>query len=689
MAKDPYKYFRVEARDLVQELNRGLLELEKDGQTRELVSRLLRLAHTLKGAARVVKQVEVAELAHAVEEVLTPFRQGDTPVPRERITELFRLLDAIGARLKAIEPSARTEGKGPAQTPAVEELFQTVRVDVEDIDRLLDRVAAASVAVDAARSGTARLDESIGMVRALGDALATRRNGEGNGPSAVWVKAHTILDRLLLALEQTHHALGVRLERADREIRQARGLARELRLVPASAVFASLERTARDAAESLGKKVRFEATGGDNHLDTHVLGALRDALLHVVRNAVAHGIESESERVVAGKSAVGVVRLSVERQGHRLAFACQDDGRGLDLAAIRQAAVRRHLVSPEQVAALGMEAAVQLLFQGGVSTTASVTELSGRGIGLAVVRDITTRLKGELVARTEAGRGTTVEICVPVSLASIPALAVDVAGTVASLPLESVCAALRVKHDEIARSPEGDAIVYEGQALPFLPLSMAIGRQDPRTRQSRSWSVVVLQADNAQVAVGVDRLLGTSSVVMKGLPPALGTIPNVAGASFDAEGSPQLVLDPVGLAAEVRAKRGSLIAPVAPVRPKVLVIDDSLTTRMLEQSILEAAGYEVDLATSGEEALEMAKKHRYTLFIVDIEMPGMDGFQFIEGTKRDPALREIPSILVTSRASMEDRRRGEEVGARAYIVKSEFDEAGFLQRIRDLIARSE
>ncbi|MGH8643184.1 MAG: response regulator [Gammaproteobacteria bacterium] len=316
-----------------------------------------------------------------------------------------------------------------------------------------------------------------------------------------------------------------------------------------------------------------------------------------------------------------------------------------------------------------------------------MSEISGRGIGLEVVREITTRLKGELSARSEVGNASTVEIRVPISLASIATLAVEAGGMVAFLPLDGVRAALALTPEEITRSPEGDAAFYEGQAIPFLPLSVMLARQAPKDRRSPSWLVTVIQADTSRVAVGVDRLLGTSHVVMKPLPPPIDTIPTVAGAAFDAEGNPHLVLDAAGLIAVVRTRRASL-APSAPlIRPRVLVIDDSLTTRMLEQSILQSAGYDVDVAISGEEALAKAKGHSYALFVVDIEMPGMDGFEFIERTRSHPILRRIPSILVSSRASPVDKRRGEEVGARAYIVKSEFDEAGLLQRIHELVGQ--
>ena len=237
---------------------------------------------------------------------------------------------------------------------------------------------------------------------------------------------------------------------------------------------------------------------------------------------------------------------------------------------------------------------------------------------------------------------------------------------------------------QIARTAQGDTVLYEGKVIPFLPLARAISADDSSPGTARPWSAVIVEGTNGTAALGVDRLLGTMNLVLHPLPDLAPAAAVVAGASFDAKGTPQLVLDPDGLVAE--AQHG--ITPGfqrAPARPAILVIDDSLTTRMLEQSILESAGYEVDIATSGEDALEKASHKRYALFLVDIEMPGIDGFAFIERARSDPTLRDIPSILVSSRASLEDHQRGQAVGAQAYIVKSEFNQGKFLERIRKLV----
>jgi two-component system chemotaxis sensor kinase CheA len=373
----------------------------------------------------------------------------------------------------------------------------------------------------------------------------------------------------------------------------------------------------------------------------------------------------------------------VERRGNHVAFVCRDDGRGIDVEAVRTTAVARGLVPASQASGLSTDQVIGLLLRGGLTTSRDVTELSGRGIGLDVARETAARLKGELSIRSEPGRGTTVEIRVPVSLAALHGLVVESAGTLATIPLEAIRQTLRVSATDVARSAGSDSILHEGKVIPFLPLDRVLGRSTSSSRARRAWSAVVVQIGDRSVAVGVDRFLGTSSIVLRSL--AVAADPIVAGASLDAEGNPQLVLDPNELVAAAERGYGAALDGTTTRPAPILVIDDSLTTRMLEKSILESAGYEVEIAVSAEEALSKACDGRFSLFVVDVEMPGMDGFEFVETTRADPTLRSIPAILVTSRNAPEDRRRGEQAGARAYIVKGEFDQGKLLQTIRSLI----
>jgi two-component system, chemotaxis family, sensor kinase CheA len=680
MAPDPYKYFRVEARELLDGLTEGVLELEKGRAERERVTSMLRLAHTLKGAARVVKQPAMAELAHGMEDLLSPYRDDERTVSKEQAREMLQMLDQIGSGLAALDAPPDRSVRVAAR-PAQEEPLETVRVEVEEVEILLGRLSEAGAELASIENEMEALQRARRMANVLVEQLQSRgevRNGSVTG------RVRTLSGQLLESLQLVDRRLGESVERIAREFDQARELVNRMRLLRSAAIFPPLTRVARDAAVMLGKQVEFAPAGGDIRLDAQVLTILRDALVQLVRNAVAHGIESAERRASAGKPPCGRVELRIERRGNGVAFLCRDDGGGFDLGAIRRVAIQKRVISPAHAEGLGLQDAMDLLLRGGLSTTGQVDEISGRGIGLDIVRAAVTRLKGEISVETFPGRGTTVEICVPASLTSVLALTVASDGVVASLPLDCVRQTLRVEGPEIARCGVHESISYQGRPIPFLRLSCALGMEESTFTPRERCSTVVVGSGPDLAAIGVDRLMGTGTVLVRALPALAPAARVVNGATLDNEGNPQVFLDPAGLVEAASQGHRRLLAPAAASAP-VLVIDDSLTTRMVEQGILESAGYQVELATSGEEALEKALARPYSLFLVDVEMPGIDGFEFVSRTRADPVLRDVPAILVTSRASSEDRRRGEESGARAYIVKGEFEQNHFLKTIQQLV----
>lgn len=701
MAKDPYQYFRVEARELLDGLTQGILQLEKGASAplSQEVARLLRLAHTLKGAARVVMQPRIAERAHTVEGILTTYRESELPLSNSQQSELLQLLDEISSYLAAI--SSLATNLTPTRLPA-EEPLETLRVEIQEMDSLLQTITEAGVQLGALRKGIGDAERLHDLTSLLLDLLTVRpaenRDVAAAAPAlAGMARARLLAEELRTNLDHFQRSLAVDLERVDGAFVEMRDLTHRLRLIPAQTVFASLERSVRDAAQTLGKRVAFDASGGEVRLDANVLASLRDALMHVVRNAVAHGVESEAERIALAKPPAGQLRLEVLRRGSRVAFVLTDDGRGIDVEAVRKVAVARGIVPAAAAKALSADQVIALLGSAGVvglTTSIEVTELSGRGIGLDVVRATLSQLKGEMSIRSEPGRGVRVEVQVPVSIAALQGLVVEAGGARVAIPLDAVQQTLRVGDAEVARSAEGDSILHAGKVIPFLPLELMLRRSGSggpnlgNRVNSGSCSAVVVQAGGRCVALGVERLLGAATIVMRELPSVVEADTVVAGASLDAEGTPQLVLDPAGLVAAAERSRGATFKAAAEAHAQpapILVIDDSLTTRMLEQSILEAAGYQVELAVSAEDGLIKAHDHRYSLFIVDVEMPGMDGFGFVAQTRADPVLRDIPAILVTSRDAVADRLRGQQVGASAFIVKGEFDQMQLLQTIRTLI----
>jgi len=686
MAKDRYKYFRIEARELLEGLNQNVLEIEKGGQGKELAARILRAVHTLKGAARVVKQTAIADLAHSIEDVFAEYREEHVVVSQEHLNQTLGLLDAIANKVASLD-SADRESTADGVRPGTEEFFETVRVEIGEIDKLLVGVSESAVQIRALRREIAAVERAQQLASRLIDDLALQGKSEANGISTPIrdTKVRALVEELHSHIERLGRGLTSGMDQVEAEFAQVGEATNRLRLLPAATIFASLERAVRDAAQSLQKDVLFESFGGDNRLDAHVLAALRNALFHVVRNAVAHGIEPPAERMASGKRPQGRVELRVERRGSRVAFICRDDGGGIDLEAVRLAATRRGLVATSQASSLSLEESVRLILKGGVTTAVTVDNVSGRGIGLDVVRETTARLKGEVNIVSGRSTGTSVDICVPVSRSSLAALEVEAGATVTSLPLDTVRQILRISDRDIARSAQKESIIYEGKVIPFMSLAQVLNKRPSANRGQRAWSAIVLEASSGTAAVGVDRLVGTSNVVVRSLPSLAEAGPVVAGASLDTEGNPQLVLDSEGLVSIAILGGMPASADAFAKQAPILVIDDSLTTRMLEQSILESAGFEVDVASSGEEGLARAQDKQYSLFLVDVEMPGIDGFEFVSRAQADTRLHGVPSILVTSRSEAEDRRRGEQAGARGYMAKGEFDQGYLLQMIQKLL----
>jgi two-component system chemotaxis sensor kinase CheA len=682
VARDPYEYFRIEAREIRDGLGRGVLQLDK-GATPEIVAGLLRLAHTLKGAARVVRQPLIADHAHAIEEALAPVRESEGRVERALVDRLLSLTDAISSEIAKLDAPTAARPVAPQSSAPVDDDLRAARPESADLDGLLAGVAEATTQLRGLRRHATAVEQARRLSNLLIDQIAPGPAAESPAAlGASGAKARSTAEQLRAVIGGVERDLSDAIEQTDRELREVREAAERLRLLPVGTLFMSLERVVRDTAPSLGKEATFSARGGDVRLEAAVLSFVQSALIQMVRNAVAHGIEAPTERARVGKPRAGHVELDVTRRGNRVAFTCRDDGRGIDVDAVRRVAAQRGLLPSDGEPRAAGEI-LRLLLKGGLTTAGAITQAAGRGIGLDIVRDAAKRLGGDVTVETNANRGTTLTLDVPLSLSALDALLVDVGGVSAAIPLAAVRRTIRLAEGDVTRTPDGDAIVYEGKVIPFVPLRRTLGQQVTFAAER---SVVVIEGNTALAAVGVARLLGVSNVIVRPLPTMAAAAPLVIGASLDADGAPQLVLDPAALVSDAVGRVRTEPAPT-PQAAVVLVIDDSLTTRMMERSILESAGYEVDLATSAEEGLDKARARRYQLFLVDVEMPGMDGFSFVEQTRADPSLREVPAILVTSRNAPEDRRRGIEAGASDYVVKGDFDQNALLATIRRLVRR--
>ena len=711
MAKDPYRFFRIEARDLLRQMSEAVLAAEQ-APAPDLPPRLLRLAHTLKGAASVVRQPGIAAQAHAIEDLLTPLRDRAEAPGRADLDALLALIDAAGDAITALDapaaagaptpPRAESTGTGTGTGTGSGSGSGSAAAAYERVPH-----PAGASAVDAGLTGLVGLPadagtadpadagdpDPIGAILTIPQLMPEELDGlladiaRTQGHLAPIERAAALLRELRAGLQGQQEALAGPLARIEDQIeRGARQLARELvalrdgaeqlRLLPAAQLFAPLQRTARDAARSQDKQARLTGHGGDVKLEAALLNAVSGALVQMVRNAVAHGIELPAERIAAGKPPQGRIELRIERRGREVLFCCADDGAGLDLEAVRRTAIDKGIPG---AARLDDDALIERLLRGGLSTARRVDALAGRGVGMDLVRDTADRLGGRLTLSSRRGEGTTVELCVPLQLAALRAIRVS-AGTVAAwVPLDAV--------ECVLQRPvlNGAHLIVGDELLPHLPLADAL--QPGQATAAAPRSALVLRTGGQRAALGVDALDGVTSVVLRPPPALLPPSPLIAGLALDAAQQPVPVLAAEGLIAAARQARPRPVP--APARTgTILVIDDSLTTRMLEQSILEAAGYRVHMAASAEDGLEAAQRERYALILVDVEMPGMDGFEFVARIRGDAALRHIPAVLVTSRNAPEDLARGKAVGADGYIVKGEFAQNEFLAQVAQLMARS-
>lgn len=466
---------------------------------------------------------------------------------------------------------------------------------------------------------------------------------------------------------------------------------KRVRMLPLSTITTTFERMVRDLARKQGKLIRLTILGGDTELDKRVLEQIKDPLIHLLRNAVDHGIDTPKERQQAGKPIEGKITLEASQQGNHVIVKISDNGRGLDLSAIKASAIRNGLISQAEAALLSVQETSMLIFNPGLTTSKIITDISGRGVGMDVVRQNVAELQGTLKVDFVPNEGTTFTISLPLTLASSRGLLVRVAKEVYALPFSAVERMIEIRPEEIGHVEGQEVITYQERAVALTWLVDLLDLPLKSLPNDRLMVVLISVAEK-RLGVVVDSLEGEQEIVMKSLGRQLVKVAGMAGATVLGSGQVVLVLHPadlIKLAAGIRnrSSRPTITAqPEQVTRKKILVVDDSITTRTLEKNILETAGYMVQVATNGEEAISLLMMEELPHLIVsDVNMPHLDGFDLTQRVKQNPNYANIPVILVTSLDSPADKARGIEVGADAYIVKSHFDQGGLLDTIEQLV----
>ncbi|MBY0456880.1 MAG: response regulator, partial [Gemmataceae bacterium] len=452
-----------------------------------------------------------------------------------------------------------------------------------------------------------------------------------------------------------------------------------------------LPRMVRDMARALGKEARLVVVGEATEVDRDILDRLESPLAHLIRNAVDHGLEAPAARAAAGKSAAGTITLEARHRAGMLLVTVSDDGSGIDLDRLRTKIVERGLNSPDIVARMTEAELLEFLFLPGFSTASSVTEFSGRGVGLDVVLDTIRKVGGNVRISTARGTGTAFHLQLPLTLSVIRAVVVDVAGEPYAFPHTRIDRLIRVKRDEVRSLEHRQFVTVDGQNV---GLVMAAQLLDMASSSAIGADVPVLLLSDGTGVYGlvVDAFRGEQDLVVRPLDPRLGKVPNLSAAAILDDGAPVLIVDVEDLfrSMDQFIQTGSLVRcetrPVERGRKKrVLVVDDSITVREVERQLLLHKGYEVAVAVDGMDGWNKVRSGRYDLLVSDIDMPRMNGLQLVQAVRADDRLRELPVIIVSYKEREEDRLKGLEVGANAYLTKSSFHDNRFVESVIDLI----
>ena len=469
------------------------------------------------------------------------------------------------------------------------------------------------------------------------------------------------------------------------------GDVKQILMLPFSTLFEAFPKLLRDLSRDQGKDVELSISGGEIEIDRRILEEMRIVFIHLLRNTIDHGIEKPEVRKKNGKPPRGMIQIVVSRgEGNRVEILLSDDGGGIDLGGLKEASLKRGIVSPEEARKLTEQDVLSLVFQSGVSTSPIITDISGRGLGLTIVREKIEKLGGRVSIETHRHKGTTIRMTLPLTVATFRGVLVTAAERPFIIPTTDVERTVRIKREEIRTVENRDTLSLEGIAIPLVKLSDVLELSE-RNDESPVITVLILESQGKRIGFRVDEILTEQEILIKSMSRPLSRVRNIAAATILGSGKVVPVLNVSDL---VKSAATSAVRPVKPAAPQaggeaakktILVVEDSITSRMLLKNILETSGYMVKTAVDGIDAISQLKTEKFDAVVSDVDMPRMNGFNLTEKIRGDKKLAELPVVLVTALESREDRERGIDVGANAYIVKSSFDQSNLLETLRRLI----
>jgi two-component system chemotaxis sensor kinase CheA len=714
----------------------ALLENVPEAIGRTELDEAFRRAHSLKGAARAVDLRPVEGLASNLETLFSRVREGSLHLDKTVTGIIHQALDSSedclaafcknrtpaepagaleaieqllagqsegveGHRTTPVAPNGASTPETPPPGPAFQPI-EMVRLPSESLDRLVR--STGQILTESLRQRT--VTEQLGK---LG-----RHTAEMEGEWNRFRKASATPLRRLAAnpefspvtryiefVEEKVRALADQSRRArflqQRSAWNMQGLAEQLqrvvwsaRMVPAESLFEGFRKMVRDLARDEGKEIEYQVDGSGVRADRMVLQALKDPVMHLLRNAISHGIETPRERESKGKAPAGTLTLHIESRRGRLMIDVEDDGRGVDFDRVAKVAAERGFVSPGGPATASPEELARILFRPGFSTSPTVTDLSGRGMGLSVVDEAARRLQGEAGLRRKESPGTSMVLSVPLSVSTYHLLLVSSQEQIFGIPTHGIERLHRIKVERVETVEGRPVINLEGSQIALFSLAHLLRIEDGAPAfTGDTLRVMVLRSGAKRAAVLVDEFIGEQDALIQDLGVPCPPSGNVTGGVLLREGTVFIVLNPVSLVEGCTQSMATVLNGAKPaseaVAPNILVVDDSITTRSLEKSILEAHGYRVRVAVDGLEALQLLRAEKASLVVADIQMPRLDGFGLLQAMKADKQLGKIPVIIVSSLERAEDQQRGLTLGADAYVVKRKFDQQELLEAIQQLL----
>jgi two-component system sensor histidine kinase and response regulator WspE len=754
--------FRVEAENQTATLTTGLLELERGESAPQKLEILMRAAHSLKGAARIVNLQVAVKIAHAMEDCFVAAQRGKLVLQKLHIDLLLRGVDLLQhiskrseadvadweadnateiaqfleALAKSLKPAAPESSPAPAHSPAVAEAprpkppaesatpdprtqpavvppdhlvpsrqeppERVLRLNAENLNRLLGLAGESLVESRWLRPCAESLQRLKRHHAELSERLDELRKvfAEENLSQKVEGRLHEVFRKV----NDSQNFLAERMEELDLFDRRSAHLSHRLylevlrtRMRPFADGTRRFPRMVRDLGRALGKEVRLDIIGENTQVDRDILERLETPLAHLLRNAVDHGCESVEDRRQAGKPPEAVLRLEARHSAGMLLVTVTDDGAGIDPERIRRAVIQKKLTTPAIAARLTEAELLEFLFLPGFTLKETVTEISGRGVGLDVVQNMVKNVRGTIRVATQPGRGMRFQLHLPLTLSVLRTLLVDVGGEPYAIPLSQIIRTLKLPREQVEALEGRPHFRFGDNHIGLLAAHQVLDAGEPKP-PGHDLPVVVLGDRNTRYGLIVDRFLGQRELVVQPLDSRLGKVKDISAAALMEDGSPVLILDIDDLVRSIEKVISSpMLARVqgdglllsARKQKRILAVDDSLTVRELERKMLSARGYMTDVAVDGMDGWNALRTGNYDLVITDVDMPRMDGIELATLIKKDPQLKSLPVMIVSYKDREEDRMRGLEAGADYYLTKGSFHDETLLQAVVDLIGEPE